>query len=421
MKKKILVFPCGSEVALEIYKALQYSTHFEIIGANSIDDHGKFIFENYVGGLPFFNDKNFIEELKKVINTKEIDILYPAMDSVIAFLKENEKELNVKVISPEIETTKLCLSKSVTYKKFKNILPIPKIFELNEIDNYPVFVKPDVGYGSRGAKIINDFDELKIHLKKWPDAIIMENLVGEEYTIDCFTNYNGILTYADARGRNRVMNGISVNSNSVENQDIFVEYAKKINSEIKMNGAWFFQVKIDEFGTLKLLEIASRIAGTSALQRAKGVNLPLMNVFNALGLPVEIIKNDYNVVIDRALSNKFKVDIEYENIYIDLDDTIIVNGLINLQMIQFIYKSINEEKNIYLITKHEKNLEETLNYFKLNDLFNTIFHLKKDDEKWKYINLEKSIFIDDSFYERNSVKINTKIPVFSPENIEILL
>ena len=41
--KNILVFPCGSEIALEIYRSLRYSTHFKLIGANSLDDHGKFV------------------------------------------------------------------------------------------------------------------------------------------------------------------------------------------------------------------------------------------------------------------------------------------------------------------------------------------------------------------------------------------
>jgi hypothetical protein len=50
-KKKILVFPCGSEIGLEIYRAMRYSTHFTLAGASSVDDHGKFVYEEYYGGL----------------------------------------------------------------------------------------------------------------------------------------------------------------------------------------------------------------------------------------------------------------------------------------------------------------------------------------------------------------------------------
>jgi len=60
MKKNVLVFPCGSEIGLEIYRSLSKSIHFNIIGASSIDDHGKFIFQNYIGDAPFVEDANFI-------------------------------------------------------------------------------------------------------------------------------------------------------------------------------------------------------------------------------------------------------------------------------------------------------------------------------------------------------------------------
>ena len=63
MKKNILVFPCGSEVALEIHRSLRYSSHFNLIGASSVDDHGRFVFESYIDGLPFFTDEGFIEHL----------------------------------------------------------------------------------------------------------------------------------------------------------------------------------------------------------------------------------------------------------------------------------------------------------------------------------------------------------------------
>ena len=46
-RKNILVFPCGSEIALELYRALVHSKHFNLIGASSVDDHGRFVYHNY--------------------------------------------------------------------------------------------------------------------------------------------------------------------------------------------------------------------------------------------------------------------------------------------------------------------------------------------------------------------------------------
>ena len=66
MDLNILVFPCGSEIALELHRSLKFSRHITLFGANSVDDHGKFVFENYIGGLPFFSADNFIDNINKI-------------------------------------------------------------------------------------------------------------------------------------------------------------------------------------------------------------------------------------------------------------------------------------------------------------------------------------------------------------------
>ena len=88
--KRILVFPCGSEIALEIHRSLKYSTHFELIGASSIDDHGKFVFEEYIGDLPFVTSPSFILSITKIVKEKNIDAIFPAMDLVLDVLKKND-------------------------------------------------------------------------------------------------------------------------------------------------------------------------------------------------------------------------------------------------------------------------------------------------------------------------------------------
>src|SRR5690606_27483827 len=105
MHYNILVFPCGSEIGLEVHRSLKFSRHITLFGANSVDDHGKFVFENYISGLPFYNEDGFIESLNKIVRKYKIDAIYPAMDSVITFLKLNEDNLECKVIGPSAATS----------------------------------------------------------------------------------------------------------------------------------------------------------------------------------------------------------------------------------------------------------------------------------------------------------------------------
>lgn len=75
-KKNVLVFPCGSEIALEIHRSLLHSTHFRLIGANSVDDHGKFVYQDYIDGVPFVTSPDFIPTIKRIIKEWQIDIVY---------------------------------------------------------------------------------------------------------------------------------------------------------------------------------------------------------------------------------------------------------------------------------------------------------------------------------------------------------
>ena len=430
MKKNILVFPCGSEIALEVYRAVNHSTHFNLIGANSIDDHGQFVFENYIGGLPFITAPDFLEKFGQVIRENNIDAVYPAMDSVIELLKNNEDLLGCKVVSSPIETTQICLSKSRTYKVLENIVKVPKTYTANELVKaggpFPVFAKPDIGYGSRGAKKISSVEDLKAHLAMYPSCILSEFLPGKEYTVDCFTNSNGKLLFAAARERCRIMNGISVNTKPVkENAEEFMDFAQKINETIKFQGAWFYQVKRDANGSLTLLEVASRFGGSSSLFRAQGINFALMSLFDAFDIPVSILRNGYDVVMDRALDNKYKLDLKYSEVFVDFDDCIYLEKkFVNDAMMAFLYRCVNKGIKVTLLSRHDDEklgkLDELLDKLRIRQVFDRIIHLNPSQKKIDSIDNTDSIFIDDSFAERKAVADKFNIPVFSLDMIEAL-
>lgn len=244
-RKNILVFPCGSEIALDIYHLVKYSTYFNLIGANSVDDHGQYVYEDYIPNVPFINDSAFIPTLQKIVKERNIDAIYPAMDTVITITKMHESELGCKVIASSFETTEICLSKKETYEKLKGVINIPKIYNPLNIptEEFPVFAKPTVGYSAKGTKLLSSQEEVCHYIENKEDMLVLEYLPGEEFTVDCFTDKEGNLLFSGARKRNRINNGISVNTFFVEDQTPFTEIAEKINSAIKFRGAWFYQVR----------------------------------------------------------------------------------------------------------------------------------------------------------------------------------
>ncbi|MGM0987928.1 MAG: ATP-grasp domain-containing protein [Pseudomonadota bacterium] len=425
MKKKLLVFPCGSEVALEIHRSLRYSTHFELLGASSVDDHGKFVYENYVGGIPLHNHTDFISVFKNIVKKEKVDAIFPAMDAVAKTLKSNERTLGCVVIGSSAEATAVCASKSATYSCLSDCIPCPSwTKELYRVKQYPVFIKPDKGYGSRNIGFANSRRSAEEFLQEHSGTsfVLCEYLPGEEFTIDCFSNSKSELLFHGARKRARVSNGISVNTvETRKHKDLIYKAAMEINDRLQPRGAWFFQMKENKDGYPVLLEVAARLGGSSSYFRAKGVNFALLSAFDAFDINVKVELNDYNVELDRALGSRYKIDLAYDTAFIDFDDCLLLDDKVNTELVKYIFQARNKGVAAVLITRHEKDIHHTLKQYRLAELFDHIIHIKDKRPKSEFINKNNSIFIDDSFEERAEVKRAHGIPVFSPDMIEMLI
>ena len=84
----VLVFPCGSEIGLEVNEALKRDKHIKLFGLSSVPCHGRFVYENYIEGISFINSDSFIDELNRIIEDNNIDLLIPAYDDAILYLSE---------------------------------------------------------------------------------------------------------------------------------------------------------------------------------------------------------------------------------------------------------------------------------------------------------------------------------------------
>lgn len=424
-KKNVLVFPCGSEIGLEIYKSIKYSIHFEVFGGSSTSDHGEFVYKNYIGGIPFCDDSNFIEAINEVIKKHKIEFIIPAHDSVVLELARAKEEgrINCQLITSPFVTCEVSRSKQKTYDLLRGSIATPKIYDKQRIkdSDFPIFLKPNVGQGSKGTFLVKDDNELDFYNKRYKDLLALEYLPGKEFTIDCFTNKNGDLIFCEGRERARITNGISVRSKTI-NDPRFLEIAKVINKKLMFRGVWFFQLKYSFKKELVLLEVAPRIAGTMGLARARGVNLVLLSLFDAMGCDIAIHPNLHNTIIDRALVNKYQHKLDYSHVYIDFDDLIIIDEKVNIDAMAFIYQAKNQSKKIYLITKHKDDIRKTLKNYTIDAaLFNEIIHLTKEHEKSDFIKHKDSIFVDDSFAERNKVAVKLGIPVFDAHMFESLI
>ena len=416
---KVLVFPGGTEIGLEIWAALRDCKEVRLAAAGQdVSSHAPFVFpESHI--LPAVSEEGWIAALNRLVAKAGIDYIYPAHDDVILALANHAPEIRARLVMSPPETCRITRFKSRTYEALRGALPVPRTYSSPaEVDAFPVFCKPDRGQGSHRARRIDAREQLAADFRE--GDLILEHLPGPEYTIDCFSDRDRGLMFVGGRERIRVRNGISVATRPVEDP-AFETYAQAISKRLALHGAWFFQLKRDPEGRMKLLEAAPRIAGAMALYRVQGVNFPLLSLYEQERIPIRILRNAAPVLLDRALTNRYRHDLVFRTVYVDLDDTLILRGKVNVRLLGLLYQCFNRGIRLALVTRHAQDLQETLERYRIAPLFDEVVHLSSEQSKADAIRDRCAIFIDDSFSERLRVHEATGIPTFDCSMIEMLL
>lgn len=425
MKIKVLVFPCGTEIGLEVWRALKDIRFIELYGASSAEDHGRYVFERYFGGVPFVSSPDFPAYIDDLCKKNEIDFIFPAHDDVQLALAKIADKLSAKLIAPPLETVEMCRHKALTYEHLAGADFMPRVYSsVSEVDTFPVIIKPDAGQGASGVALMHSREELEAELSQRDrQQVIVEYLSGEEYTVDCFTDRHGALRYCAFRTRQRIRNGISVCSRLMPADERVREIAEYINRSMTQRGVWFFQLKKNAKGEYRLLEVATRVAGTMCVERIAGVNLPLLTIFDALDYDVTLTPQLDFVEVERALTNRFELCLDYDEVYFDFDDTITTHDKVNTQTIAFIYQCVNRKIPVHLLTRHDGDLDEVLAAHRISrSLFDSVIHIPLKDKKSAYINPgAKAIYIDDSFAERQDIAGAFGIKTFGVDAVEGLI
>lgn len=426
MKKiNVMIFPAGAENAMEIYYAIKENVNIEVYGASGKSDHAKFIYDqsHYFEDDFYITAKDFIPKFRSLLVENCIDVLIPTHDTIALYFAEHALEFPVKVLTATQDTALICREKQRTFQLFESYDFCPKVYSnasFIQEGEFPVFVKPNIGEGGKGAFLASTEAQLDgIDPKQ---MVFCEYLPGLEYTVDCFTNRHGNLTFVGMRTRERIQMGIAFRSRTVILPDTVREMAEIINSRLDFLGGWFFQIKQDAVGNYKLMEISCRMAGTMTLHRHKGINFALMGIFELLGIDTSYVELPCDILLDRALEAQYYINYEYKHVYLDYDDTLVKSSTVNSTIIKFLYQCQNRGIKVTLLTRHEGNLYEDLEKSCIHvGLFAEIIHITFEKSKVDFINPDKAIFIDNSFAERKEISDCYGIPVFDVDAVDTLI
>jgi hypothetical protein len=258
-------------------------------------------------------------------------------------------------------------------------------------------------------------------MERVSEPLLVEYLPGDEVTVDCFTDYRRRLLWIGPRTRERLRAGIAMRSRLLEPSAQIDAIAHEINDRVLMRGPWFFQLKADARGQWKLLEISSRVAGTMVAQRARGINLPLMAVQDYMKRDLVPLANPHIELVERCIVTRAELNYDYDTVFIDLDDTLIIDGHAAPRMMAFVYQSVAQRKRIVLVTRHAFDVTQTLASARIDrHLFDEIIVIGPGESKASHVT-PRSIFVDNHFPERLDVSQRANVPVLDVDAVDFLI
>lgn len=222
----------------------------------------------------------------------EIAVLIPTVDSELIPLAEARPAfaaIGTRLVLASAETLRMCLDKWALHARCEGAVRVPRSLLADadfdpSLPELPVIVKPRVGSGSRGIRLVEDRDELE-RLDRDGTLLVQENLPGPEYSLDVLARSDGRVIAVVPRARLKVDSGIAVTGRTVHDEAL-QEIGRQVAERIGLTSVANVQVKGADDGEPALLEVNPRFPGTMPLTVASGINMPKLCVDDALGSPL---------------------------------------------------------------------------------------------------------------------------------------
>lgn len=274
----VLIPGGGAYAAMNLIKIFKKEGHRgKIIVTDSDPLSVGFTFADYSYVLPRAESDDFIDRGLEVIKKHNIQILLPTSGFDIIPYSKNKELLQHEGLIPVINdysALQVCVDKYLFYERTKEFSPLPyTTLDHNAIKEFPVFVKPRHGKGSVGTYLCQRVTDLKYYMEKFnQEYIFQEYLPGQEYTIDVFSDLNGLALCAIPRIRIQTKSGVSTKGKIEMNQKI-ISLCIDLANMLKLKGPNCVQMKLDKQGSPKFLEINPRFGGGTIFAYLAGFNI----------------------------------------------------------------------------------------------------------------------------------------------------
>lgn len=176
--KRIIVTGTGGPAGINFVNSLRCSKErVYLIGTDVNKYHLEWpdVNERYL--IPRFTDSNYIQKLNELIEKTRAEMVHPQPDGEVRVLSENREKVKAITFLPAKETIRICQDKFESAKIWeKKGIPVAKavlisdIKDLEKVENvleYPYWLRARVGFSSRGSTIVPNIEVAKHWIGYW--------------------------------------------------------------------------------------------------------------------------------------------------------------------------------------------------------------------------------------------------------------
>ncbi len=224
------------------------------------------------------NDE-YIRSIINICHHFKVSLIVPTIDTELILLSERKREIEeetgAKVLISEPKVIQICRDKRNTQAFLEEHgFQAPRLYTEEELDagdvKFPLFIKPRDGSSSIDAFRVDTEEELVAFRQYIHRPMVQEFLTGEEYTVDCFLDFDSNLISVVPRRRLAIRSGEIAKGVIVRNRSI-MESVSQLMKELHPVGHITVQCMNTAEG-IKYIEINPRFGGGAPMSIMAGAD-----------------------------------------------------------------------------------------------------------------------------------------------------
>ena len=221
----------------------------------------------------------YVEAVIDICRREEVSLIVPTIDTELLLLAQNrdliEERSSARVLISDLRVIEICRNKINTQRFFEeHSFLVPRLYTKEEIEagecEYPLFIKPLDGSSSIDAYRVDDEHQLEMYMKLIEKPMVQAYMDGEEYTVDCFLDFEGNLLSLVPRIRIATRSGEIAKGRIVRDEEIKADVTR-LMKELSPIGHITVQCRRTARG-IEYIEINPRFGGGAPMSIAAGAD-----------------------------------------------------------------------------------------------------------------------------------------------------